>query len=290
MLARQGRRNGITVGVVSALLVVGVSPARASVTLGQLAPPNPPSTCTDVNPFDLVQPAVSSGNSYVVPSTIFAGRITSWSHNAGPGANQALILKTFRQPIWPHSYEVVERDSPRAIAPSVLNTFSGLSIPVKAGDILGLNDGTTTNACDFEVLGDSIRQRQGDLGVGQSGIFNTGPNVRLNLTATIQPTNTFKLGVASKNKRKGTASVAVTVPNPGQVSLAEKGAKGAAGATAAVAAPVPGIVHLTIRAKGKKKRKLNDKGKVTLAPTITFKPTSGDARAQSLKVKLRKTR
>jgi hypothetical protein len=45
---------------------------------------------------------------------------------------------------------------------------------------------------------------------------------------------------------------------------------------------------MTIRAKGKKKRKLNETGGVTVTPSITYKPTSGDARTQTIKLKLRK--
>ncbi|MGZ5330876.1 MAG: hypothetical protein ACXWFH_06180 [Solirubrobacterales bacterium] len=45
---------------------------------------------------------------------------------------------------------------------------------------------------------------------------------------------------------------------------------------------------MTIRAKGKKKRKLNDKGKVKLNAAISYTPTGGDPSTQSQKVKLKK--
>ena len=47
-------------------------------------------------------------------------------------------------------------------------------------------------------------------------------------------------------------------------------------------------MELTIRAKGKKKLKLNDTGKVKVKPKITYTPTGGAPNTQSRKVKLRK--
>jgi hypothetical protein len=47
-------------------------------------------------------------------------------------------------------------------------------------------------------------------------------------------------------------------------------------------------VELTIRAEGKKKRKLNKRGKVKVSPNVTYTPTGGDPATQSRKLKLRK--
>lgn len=49
-----------------------------------------------------------------------------------------------------------------------------------------------------------------------------------------------------------------------------------------------GTASLLIKAKGKQKRKLYDKGKVKLNPAITYTPTGGNPSTQSLKVKLKK--
>ena len=49
-----------------------------------------------------------------------------------------------------------------------------------------------------------------------------------------------------------------------------------------------GAAQLLIKAKGKKKRKLNETGKVKLNVAITFTPTGGDPSEQSLKVRLKK--
>ena len=50
-----------------------------------------------------------------------------------------------------------------------------------------------------------------------------------------------------------------------------------------------GPAQLLIKAKGKKKRKLNETGKVKLNVAVTYAPTGGDPSTQSVKVKLKKT-
>ena len=47
-----------------------------------------------------------------------------------------------------------------------------------------------------------------------------------------------------------------------------------------------GTVRLTVKAKGKSRRALIRKGKVTLKVTVTFAPTGGDPNAQAKAVKL----
>lgn len=50
----------------------------------------------------------------------------------------------------------------------------------------------------------------------------------------------------------------------------------------------PGAVKFLIKAKGKKRKTLNEAGKVKLKPKITFTPTGGDPSTQSTKLKLKK--
>lgn len=276
----------ICCGLAALLLLGVVSQASASVTLGQLAPQSPPpANCANPMDFDVLQPTVTSGNTYVVPAE---GTITEWRHNAAPDLGQSLTFKVFRL-VSGTTYSVVAHNGPRAIAPSTINVFGGFSIPVKQGDVIGLNDGPPS-ACAFSTPGDRILELSGNLPDGVSGAFNSRPNVRVNVTAVFNPTNTFTLGAVLLNKKRGAATVAATVPNPGELTVSGKGVKSAsaAGARAAASVPAAGTVVLSIRAQGKKKKKLNENGKVTVTPAITYKPTGGDARTLSVKVKLKK--
>ncbi len=198
-------------------------------------------------------------------------------------------MKVFR-PIGGLDYSVVGHDGPRALAPSTLNTFPA-SIEVRPGDVLGLFTGGTGTGCIYSSPGNSYLARNGDLSDGSSGTFTSGnpatPDNRLNISAVVNPTNTFTLGSITRNRKKGTATLTVNVPNPGELAASGKGVKAASQATTSKAVTA-GAAKLTIRAKGKKKGKLNDTGKVKLKPKITFTPTGGDPSTQSRKLKLKK--
>jgi hypothetical protein len=284
----------IAVGALATVPLLANVPAATAVTIGQLPASTPPATECVVSPFDLVQPTVTSGNSYVVPSTggVTALTLTSWSHFATTGNGQMLTMKVFRKVAEPNTYQVVAHDGPRSLTPASVNTFS-TSLAVKPGDILGdqdVNASVVPNACTFPAAGDATRERPGDLADGASGDFNiNSPNHRVNATAEVVPTNTFTLGTLTRNKKKGTATDTASVPNPGAATVSGNGVKTAsARAKTAVSVAAAGTVQLPIRAQGKKKRKLNSSGKVKLSVTITYTPTGGTASTQTLQVKLKK--
>jgi hypothetical protein len=83
-----------------------------------------------------------------------------------------------------------------------------------------------------------------------------------------------------------TATFTATVPNPGDLTASGNGVKAAAAVTSKAVGAGP--AQLLIKAKGKKKRKLNETGKVKLNVAITYTPTGGDPSTQSTKVKLKK--
>ncbi len=270
------------VACLSALsLTVSASPAGATVTIGQVGTPV---SANCVDSYDWVQPTVTSGNSYIVKG---AGTITSWSHIAQLGAGQRLKLKVFR-PVAGSTYTVVGQDVPRDLVSGAFHTFPA-SIPVKAGDVLGLTSLAGGPGCAFDVPGETIYFRSGDLPDGASGSFSPDSDFRLNAAAVIVPTNKFSFGETMRNKKKGTATLTVDVPGPGELVLAGNGVKAAGSArSAATTVAAPGVVQLLIRAKGKKKRKLNENGKVKLNPSVTYTPTGGNPSTQSTKLKLKK--
>jgi len=103
--------------------LVGPSLSGASTTIGQLAPgTSPPASCGG-GPFDSFNQTVTSGSSYVVPST--GVKVTSWSTNAAAAGvgQQMLEMKIFRKVAEPLTYKVVGHDGPHPITPGVLNSF-----------------------------------------------------------------------------------------------------------------------------------------------------------------------
>src|SRR5262249_58609442 len=88
---------------------------------------------------DLVQATLASGNSYVVPAN---GTLISWSSFANNNGGM-LEPKIYRQ-LSGNTYMAVSHATPQPLSPNVLNTFTGLSLQVQAGDVLG--DGTPPDA------------------------------------------------------------------------------------------------------------------------------------------------
>jgi subtilisin-like proprotein convertase family protein len=106
----------------------------------------------------------------------------------------------------------------------------------------------------------------------------------------VKPSNVFKPGATRRNKKKGTAKLAVNVPNPGELTGSGKGAKVASpSGRAVISKSVPaGPARLLIKAKGKRKKKLNKTGRVKLKVAITYTPMGGDPSTRSRKVTLKK--
>jgi hypothetical protein len=278
------RAKLLTAFAAAALVALATAPsAGAAVTIGQTGA-NDPVTCSA---DDEAQPPVSTGTQYEVPSTggIVNWTLTSWSHQAGAASDQQTKVKVWRQ-VSGLTYTVVGQDGPRMLTSGALNTFTA-SIPVKPGDILGITPITNNVSCAFGPPGETYYLGNGDTATGAQATFTANPGRRLNISATLEPTNTFTIGETRRNKKKGTATVTVNVPNPGDLTATGKGVK-ASGAAVTSKAVGAGAASLTIRAKGKKKRKLNDKGKVKLNAAITFTPTGGTPSTQSTKVKLKK--
>jgi hypothetical protein len=119
------------------------------------------------------------------------------------------------------------------------------------------------------------------------------PNVAAT-TADGCPDNAFTLGKKKRNKKKGTATIEVTVPGPGELTLKGKHLKpqrpSSHGRAAAKTVAAAGTVKLKIIPKGKAKKKLKKKGKAKVKATITYTPTGGLAATQTTTAKLKKKR
>ena len=76
--------------------------------------------------------------------------------------------------------------------------------------------------------------------------------------AALTPVNTFSVGKTQLNRKKGTATLSFEVPNAGELTGSGKGAKVASGARSSKAVQAR-TATLLVKAKGKKKRKLNDR-------------------------------
>ena len=180
-----------------------------------------------------------------------------------------------------------------SVTPPIHATTSyAVQLPIQIGDYIGLD------CCDpdffepdaeFFVGGNAAVRNE-----WQPGLADGGPGraprsaspYEIALNAEIEPTSTFTLEAITHSKKTGTATIAVKVPNPGELTGSGRGVKVAGAAVTRKQLRAPGKVKLLIKAKGKKKRKLNSTGKVRVWPEITYTPIGGSASTQSMKVRL----
>ena len=145
-------------------------------------------------------------------------------------------------------------------------------------------------------FGVELGVREGDDCAGQLfasedlGPFSLfAPDEDMVFAVFVEPSNSFSVGAVKRNKKKGTATINLTLPNPGELTGSGKGVKASSAGGAVISKPVgAGQAQLLIKAKGKKKKKLNQKGKAKLSVAISFTPTGGQPNTQLVKVKLKK--
>lgn len=272
--------------IVLSLLWVA-SLAFGAITVGQLSPDIGGAMCNS-SQIEYIVPTVSSGASYALPGK---GVITSWTTNAGANPGARLTMRVYR-PVSPNRYLALAHDGPRLLTPggTAGNTFA-TTIQVERGDIIGVNTadgGTTPNRCLFVVDGQPYQATGSPVPDGQQVSFNPVTyGYRVNLSARFEPSNAFSFGTLSRNKKKGTATLSLDLPNAGELTASAGGAAvnpGGAGATPVGA----GAQRLSIKARGKKRRRLARHGTAKVPVSVTYTPTGGAARVQSATIKLRK--
>jgi len=104
----------------------------------------------------------------------------------------------------------------------------------------------------------------------------------------IESTN-FSFGKIKKKPKKGIALLQVQFAGSGTFSVGGKGIKQTAANATSRAVTAGSKVKLRIRASGKKRKKLNSKGKVKVKPQVTFTPSCWAPLTKSTKVKLVKS-
>lgn len=278
-----------TVISTAALLVALAAPAQAAttVTVGS------PLTASFPGDFQgsTTEANVALGEPGANVSSPVTGTIVRWrvvATNTGPVAIRVL------RPAGGGAYTGAGTSSQQT--PSVgTNTFAA-NLPIKAGDVVGLDLVSPSSRVGQGTVAGSRVSEWGTAG-GSAGFLadgSTAPpdanyfNSELGFNADVVLSNTFSLVGTTRNKKNGTATLAFNLPNPGDLSGSGQGAQVAStGAFPSKAVPA-GTATLVVKAKGKKKRKLNEKGKVKLNVTVTYTPTGGDPSTQSMKVKLKK--
>lgn len=96
------------------------------------------------------------------------------------------------------------------------------------------------------------------------------------------PSDAFSVGRARLNRRTGTASIPVTVPDPGGLLLTGRGI-----GRSAVTAPGPGTLRLALIPTRKERLRLRKAGHARVRFTIAFTPAGGEPASKAGRVTLR---
>ena len=131
--------------LISAATIAFIAPAGAgaAATVGQTFDPTGGGFSCQDNVWQLQ--TTSPSNQYVVPS---AGVLTDWSFHAPSSQTPtALKLEVGRTTATPNQYRVVGASGNQSPADSATPTYTDISIPVQAGDFLGMHTNGTNRDC-----------------------------------------------------------------------------------------------------------------------------------------------
>jgi hypothetical protein len=216
------------------------------------------------------------------------GTVTSWRFNDGAASN-SVSLRVLRQ-VDNGLFTGISTSAPHTSVVGTNGPFA-TSQPIRAGDYVGLEAGSggalflnnTTPADFLDEYWNSPPLANGDTRIG------TNENHEVLVQATVEPTNAFATGAPVLNAKKGTATVSVgPFPNTGVLEFTPGAGASLAETAAAKTVTAGQTVNFLVRAIGKKRKKLNKKGKVTVGATFTYTPTFGTASTQSTTIKLKR--
>jgi hypothetical protein len=281
----------------TSLLAFALAPSTAgavTVTLGRVAPQGTTSTTTNATVFQSASAPTSP--SYAVPAGNWT--VTSWSSEAGTTDSMARLRIV--RPVGGH-VTIVAESGDQSIPANTNGPFP-TNLPVQAGDLIGIKTGNPAGNIAPNYPGQTGDTAQlilgaaslGDSACGSMFACSAANSSLTNISVTLHapdPPNTFSFGKVKRNKRNGTATLAVTVPGPGTLDLSGKGVKSQraariARAIGARAVAVAGKVKLTVKPKGKAKKRLDQSGTAKVKVRVTYTPTGGAANTQPKRVKL----
>jgi hypothetical protein len=165
-------------------------------------------------------------------------------------------------------------------------------LPIQAGDLIGLDDTDFNTPDRFGIAlvpGAAGLLWAPHLADGKTAVSNGGITDEewgFNADVAAPPPNDFSFGKLKRNKRNGTATLAVAVPGAGTLALTGDDVKQQPPKDTGLTAP--GVVKLKVKAVGNGLFKLRHTGKAKVKVTVTYTPV-GDLAApntESTRVKL----
>jgi hypothetical protein len=242
-----GAIKGRLIAVVAGGVALAFSgEASAAEVIGQTGPPT--EECGLDQPY--TQQAVGAAPAYS-PSAY--GVITSWSAFGGLPSTEIRQLKLMvLEPAGGTSFKTVRRDTARTLTANVLNTFTGLSLPIEPTQRLGLYalpgvGASPGSPCAFTTMNSSdVRISAANGEPGDSPVnYNdsSASSSRLNARAIVEPdTDRDVFGDETQDKCVGTPGTANGCPST--VTIDKLKQKGDTKVKAAVTVPGAGSLKV----------------------------------------------
>ena len=286
------RKGLLAVGLTIGTLIASTGSAQAAVTIGSNLAGTPAQNapgcavagfpCTAVNvslpPTSLAEGGLTSPVN---------GTVTSWRARANTNnVSDDLSLQVLRR-VSGTTYMGVSTSAPQNWPPEVSPPLA-TSQPIQIGDSLALRNPMArliyANTLPGQILEWHVTP-EGPLGDGQTRPADTIANQREVLVqATIEPTNTLAFGAVTRNRKKGTAKVAMSVPNAGELIYSGNGLVISGPPKVAAA----GDIKVGVRAFRRNREKLVRKGRLRVSFQVSFQPSFGSLRTATEKLTLRK--
>lgn len=276
-------RGRILVGLAVGTTMALVGTAQGAVTIGSgLTGP-----ADEINPgcsvaCTIVNTAVPTDAAPGGLKSPVNGTVTSWSFKASAFAGGSMALRILR-PAGIPSFTGAGTSAP--VTPNGTVPTQGpfvTSLPIKAGDFVGLNASAMQTPLIDTLSTEVFWNPQLTDGQTLAGTIPvSGKEVAVQ--AVVEPSSKVTFGAVKRNTRSGSAKVTINVPNPG--TLAYGGKVTVFGPSSLV---IGTSIQLTVKAKGKSKKKLDKNGKVKAPLKVTFTPTGGTSATASTKIKLQK--
>lgn len=302
--------------VTIAVLALGAARANGAVTIG--GPLNlDPNDAGGPGEQTYIQVGLPGG---AIVSSPITGVITRWrARGYTQGVDPAEILLRVMRPAGSDTFTAVSSSS--VLLPTSLGTHQfPARVPIQKNDYIGLTQ-TPGNIiwldCECAGIGGTFDFFPGPFADGQTRTSSPTNDAQVTINADVEadadgdgfgdetqdrcPVDASTQGIChisfgklNKNRKKGTATLPVTVPGAGTLSLRGKGVVkqrplGAFTAIAGRAVGGAGTVKLLVKTRGKSKRKLNRTGKARVKIKVIFTPTGGTTNTtKTKKLTLRK--
>jgi len=222
-----------------------------------------------------INPKQSGGADLAVDVATGSGATISLSHSNYASVNTTLSSGTN------FSYTPPGTNANQTAPPLFVNPATGDVHELAASPTIdaGVSD-PLIGATDLEGAARSQASCIGGAPAPDIGAYEFAPTAACP-TPAAKPSSLFHFGKLKRNKKKGTASLAVLVPGPGTLTLTGKGIVKATATSRGV-----GVVKLAVKAKGKAAKMLRTKGKLKASVVVTYIPTGGDPDARAKRLKL----